>query len=321
MTVHLREAGEADYPALAAVISAANPRHPMTADLLAHEVRDLRTHPLRPHLFQLVAERGGQAVGQAAVYQIPGMFHPDRYWAEVMVRPEAEGQGVGRALAGALEAHLKARGAREVLAGAYEDRPGDLAFLARRGFSEAMRFFDNVLDLGTFDPAPWTGTARLPDGLRVVSLAELVAERGEDAAWRAYHAAFAEAREDVPRTGEATPTLYDVFRQRVEHPQFLAEGVLLAVDATGEVAALTELYTDPADPDRLNTGLTGTRRAFRRQGLGLVLKLAALEVARQRGARSIWTNNASTNVPMLALNERLGFRPQPAWISMRWGRV
>ncbi|GAA5534897.1 GNAT family N-acetyltransferase [Deinococcus aluminii] len=321
MTVTLREAGEADYPAVAAVMSAANPRHAWTAETLAHETQGLLDHPLRPHLFQLLAEQGGQAVGAALTYQLPGMFHPDRYQAEVMVVPQAEGQGIGSMLADALEAHLESRGAREVLAGTYEDHPRGLAFLARRGFTEALRVFDNVLDLGEFDPAPWAEQARLPDGLRLLSLPELMAERGEDAAWRAYHAAYAEAREDVPRTGEATPLLYGVFRQREEHPGFLPGGVLLAVTDAGEVAALTELYGDAADPGRLNTGLTGTRRAWRRQGLGLALKLAALDLARQRGARSLWTGNASTNVPMLALNERLGFRPQLAWIEMRRGNL
>lgn len=321
MTLIVREAGEADYPALAAIISTANPNHPTTAETLRHEIQDLLGHPLHPHLYQLIAERDGRALGEAAAYQLPGMFHPDRYHVEVMVCPEAEGQGVGRALAQALEAHLTGRGARELLAGTYENHPRGLTFLARHGFTEAMRFFDNVLDLDTFDPAPWAEAARLPEGWRLRSLSELMVEQGEETAWRAYYAAFAEVREDVPRTGEATPTPYEVFRQRGERPQFLAEGVLLAVTAAGEVAALSELYGDGADPGRLNTGLTGTRRAYRRQGLALALKLAAIALARQRGARWIWTGNATTNVPMLTLNERLGFRPRPAWIEMRRGHV
>lgn len=129
--------------------------------------------------------------------------------------------------------------------------------------------------------------ARLPDGLRRVSLSDWVAERGEEAAWRSYHVAFAEIREDVPRSGAVTPLDYDAFRQRASGPTFLPEAVLLAVTDSGEVAALTELYGEASDPARLNTGLTGTRRAYRRQGLALALKVAALEGARSRGARAV----------------------------------
>lgn len=321
MTFSLREAAGADAPALAALQTAVWPEHGTTAEAITHEDAELRGHPLGPHLWRWVAEDGGAVVGAASAVQYPGMFHPDRYHADLLVHPQAQGRGVGRALADALEAHLEGRGAREVLAGTQEDCPRGLALLARHGFAEAMRFFDNVLDLSTFDSSSWQDAARLPEGLRLVSLAALSGEVGEDAAWRAYHAAFSEAREDVPRTGEATPLTFEAFRTRGEHPQALPEGVLFAVTDTGEIAALTELELDATDPARLQTGLTGTRRAHRRRGLALALKLAAIELARGRGAASLWTGNASSNVPMLALNDRLGFVRQPAWIEMKRGGV
>ncbi|WP_019587319.1 GNAT family N-acetyltransferase [Deinococcus apachensis] len=319
--MNVREATEADLPVLARIMNAVNPRHPLTAELLGHELRSLREHPLNPYVGVWLAEEDGRAVGTGFLMQPPGMFHPGRYWAEVMVLSEATGRGMGRALADVLEACLEARGAQEVQAGAYEDEPRGLAFLTRRGFTETLRYFDNVLDLTAFDPATWTGEAQLPEGLRAVSLAELIAEQGEDAAWRAYHSAFGEIREDVPRTGEATPLPFEAFRERGEGPTFLPWGVLLAVTDVGEVLALTEMYADSTDATRINTGLTGTRRAWRRRGLGLALKLAALGVARERRIQTVWTNNATTNLPMLALNERLGFRPRPAFIEMRRGSV
>lgn len=320
-TFTLREATLEDAPAVAALKSAVWPEHPEDAGSLNHEIQELREHPLKPHVWWLVAERAGEVIGLSDVRQYPGMFHPDRYHVDVQVHPGAQGQGVGRALAEATGAHLTGRGARELLSGTQEDHPRGLDFLARQGFTEAMRFFDNVLDVSAFDPAPWAAEARLPEGLRLVSLAELAEEVGEEAAWQAYHAAFSEVRGDVPRTGEATPLTFEAFRKRGEHPQVFPGGVLFAVTPEGEVAALTELYRQPNDPGRLNTGLTGTRRAYRRQGLALTLKLVAVELARAEGAVSIWTGNATTNRPMLTLNERLGFVKQPAWIEMRRGEV
>ncbi|MPY67855.1 GNAT family N-acetyltransferase [Deinococcus sp. SDU3-2] len=320
--MRVREATTADFPALAGVQGAVWPEHATTAETLAHEDADLRRHPVGAHLWRIVAEDpAGRVVGSGSLMQWPGMFHPGRYHAEVLVRPENRGRGAGRALAAALEAHLRGRGAREVLATSREDCPEGLGFLTRRGFGEQMRYFASALTLADFGPAGWAGAERLPEGLRLRSLPDLVAEMGEDAAWRAYFAAFAEVRADVPRAGEATPLDYGHFRTRAQDGRFWPHGVLFAVTEKGEVAALTELYADATDPTRLQTGLTGTRREWRRRGVGLALKLAALRLARDRGAASVWTDNASSNAPMLGLNERLGFVRQPAWVEMRRGRV
>ncbi|MFB9991852.1 GNAT family N-acetyltransferase [Deinococcus oregonensis] len=330
LTVQIREVTDADYPALAALQQAVWPQQPVTAEYLQHGDQELQGHTLRPHLWRIVAEveaaegqvateGAGRVVGAASVMQWPGMFDPHRYHAEVLVLPSAEGEGVGRALAEAVWAHLMERGPREIMAGTQEDRPRGLAFLGHWGFKEAMRFFDNVLDVAQFDPAPFAAAARLAPGYRAVSLTDLIAERGFDAAWAAYFAGFVQARADVPRTAEATPMIENEFRKRAAHPQFWPEAVLLAVhEASGEVAALTELWLDPADEGRLNTGLTGTTRNHRRLGLALALKLRSIEQARARGAAKIWTGNASSNLPMLNINERLGFVKEPAWIEMQW---
>ncbi|CAM3751431.1 GNAT family N-acetyltransferase [Deinococcus frigens] len=322
VSLSIRSATDADFPALAGLMSGANPRHPITPQTWAHEIGELRGHLLGLHVAQWLAEEGGQPVGMALTLQVPGMYHPDRYWAEVLVPPQYGQRGVGQALAGTLEAHLRGRGARELLSGAYEEEPWAVEFLSRRGFSETLRYFDNVLRLAEFDALAWAEEAKLPEGVRALSLAELAAELGMDAAITAFHAAFAEVREDVPRSSPPTPHTLEDFRSHLLNaPHFFPKGILLAVTDAGEVVALSELERKGTDPARLDTGLTGTRRAWRRRGLALALKIAALRVAQQHGAREVWTGNATTNLPMLALNERLGFRSRPAYVEMRWGGV
>lgn len=320
-TVTIREATPADYAAIARVVSTVTPQHPMTAETLAHQVKVLTESPLKPHLQDWVAELGGEVVGQAVVYQSVGMFHPDRYNAEVMVIPRAQGYGIGTALANVLEAHLQERGAKEIEAGAYEDDPMSLRFLIDRDFTETMRFFDNVLTLEGFDFAPWQAQMQMPEGLRALSLAQFKGEVGQEKAVQAFYGGFSEARLDVPRTGEATELPFETFVQRTTDPNHYPEGVWLAVNEAGDVVALTELWKNDAEPERLDIGLTGTRQAWRRRGLGLALKLRAMQVAQAAGYRELWTGNAGTNAPMLALNERLGFKPRPAYISFKRGSV
>ncbi len=323
----IREAGPDDYPALARLIAEVTPQHAPTPKTLRHQREEAARHPLRPHFYEWLAELDGPEPGQTVVAgytqvaQFVGMLHPGRYHVELMVQPEWRCRGIGRALERTVAAHLQGRGAKEVLAGGYEDQPYLAPLLERRGFSEVMRYFDNVLELEGFDFDRWADQAQVPGGVRLISLADLMAEVGEDAAYRAFYDAFAEIRRDVPRPGEATATSYEDVLIRLRDPHFFPQGIVLAQAAGGEVVALSELWRSDQGPERLNIGLTGTRRAWRRKGLALVLKLAAMRVAREAGARELWTGNASTNAPMLALNERLGFRPRPAYVEYRRGSV
>lgn len=55
-------------------------------------------------------------------------------------------------------------------------------------------------------------------------------------------------------------------------------------------------------------------RAYRRQGVALALKLRGIAYAKQHAYTTLRTSVDATNTASLALNERLGFVKQPAWI-------
>ena len=80
-------------------------------------------------------------------------------------------------------------------------------------------------------------------------------------------------------------------------------------DATGEMAALTQLFVDPADPDWGHQGLTGVTRPHRGHRLGLLTKAAMMEwmATAEPQLEHVETNNAEANSYMIAVNEALGF--------------
>ena len=80
-------------------------------------------------------------------------------------------------------------------------------------------------------------------------------------------------------------------------------------DATGDMAALTQLFVDPADPDWGHQGLTGVTRPHRGHRLGLLTKAAMLEwmATAEPQLEHVETNNAEANSYMIAVNEALGF--------------
>ena len=55
--------------------------------------------------------------------------------------------------------------------------------------------------------------------------------------------------------------------------------------------------------------MTGTLRAYRGRGLARLAKLAGIRWCAENGVHTLLTANDSQNAPMLAINERLGYRP------------
>ena len=82
----------------------------------------------------------------------------------------------------------------------------------------------------------------------------------------------------------------------------------------GDYVGVSMLGISQAEPDKLNTWLTGVRRAYRRRGIALATKLHAIDFARKRGTRTITTDNEENN-PMYQINLRLGFERKPTWFD------
>jgi len=88
-------------------------------------------------------------------------------------------------------------------------------------------------------------------------------------------------------------------------------------DRTGELVALTELEIDPQAPDWGYQGLTVVTRAHRGHRLGLLVKVAMLELLADLEPRleQILTGNADVNEYMIAINVELGYEVFDHWLS------
>lgn len=80
-------------------------------------------------------------------------------------------------------------------------------------------------------------------------------------------------------------------------------------ETSGEMAALTQVFVDPATPAWGHQGLTGVTRQHRGHRLGLLTKAAMLNwlVTAEPGLERIVTVNAEVNSYMIAVNEALGY--------------
>ena len=128
---------------------------------------------------------------------------------------------------------------------------------------------------------------------------------------------------DAPRDAGVEPQVWDA--QRIRHSeQVMAEhqvtcySVAARQDATGKLAALTEMATEAGTPGAAFQLLTAVLPEHRGHRLGLLLKVAMLQwlLEREPAIRVIETGNAGANAHMIAINELLGFAVSGA--SREW---
>jgi hypothetical protein len=81
-------------------------------------------------------------------------------------------------------------------------------------------------------------------------------------------------------------------------------------DASGEMAALTQVEVDPDIDGWAFQDVTAVTRPHRGHRLGLLTKAALAEwlVSAEPGLERIATTNAEVNSYMIAVNEALGYR-------------
>jgi RimJ/RimL family protein N-acetyltransferase len=277
---------------------------PMTAAT----VRDywtLRKDEIR--VTTLAVDGEGRVIGSWDVDRETWM-HAGRFYLKVIVIPERRRQGLGTEMyAAALEAACKL-GATQLECSVREDDPAALRFARQRGFYIAYHSFESTLDLVTFDEirfAPLLERVQA-QGIRFFSLAEagVTLENKQ----RLYEVNRSVSL-DGPGSDGSFPDFAAFSKNVFEASWFRAEAQILAADGERYVG-LAAISIYPEDRHAYNA-ITGVLREYRGRGLAQALKLQTILLAKKEGVRYMRTNNDSQNAPMLAINRKLGYQPQP----------
>ncbi|MGW9429697.1 GNAT family N-acetyltransferase [Streptomyces decoyicus] len=304
MTLTVRDFRPADAKAVADLRRAVVPYRLATPQGIAWEVS---TAPAAQCLRLFVAELDGRVVGAVQASVLHDADVPGQAAATPEVHPGHRGRGVGHALLMAAEEHLVAAGAERLFAWAV-DEPGVPAFAERHGYRRTRRARYLRLDLtaGGLPPLP----AALPSGVRLHTGADFEADP------HPLYAADAEVTADEPGDVVCDAMAYDDWLLHTwEHPHIDLD-LTSVVTVDGEIAAFALAATDGRA--RYSSAMTGTRRAFRGQGLARLAKTASLHRARDAGCTEAFTHNDADNVPMLAVNHAFGYRPfAGAWRYVR----
>lgn len=312
MPLHFRPFTPADHPPALQINNLNWPDSPATLERrLEAEAKRRADLVFEQH----VVELDGRVVAYGTINHSEWMYHPQKFVVYLQVHPEFQNRGIGGRLYDLLLEKAAPHKPNRLISTVREDRPAAAHFARKRGFVETLRSWECVLEVQYFVFAPYASCQQKlqAQGYRIVSMAEL---GDTEAARREMWRLEGELIRDVPLSEEETWPSFERYTEQVfASKDYLPGAVFFALAPDGEFAGMSELWSKQPLPE-LSNGVTGVRRAHRRKGLALGLKLRGLEYARAHGIERIRTVNESNNTAILSINERLGFVKQPALIDL-----
>ncbi len=299
MTFTVRPGSLEDAPAVSSVLNAVEEDRVLTVEGLTHF---MRTVPERAQRALWACEVDGALVAWGAAGLTWESAQSGDAYASLVVHPDHRRQGIGAAIWERLEEQLAAIGAVRVSVTGL-DEPGAHRFATGRGFRETFRVRTSRLDLATLPPAP-----DLPLGIEVRPFSSYADDP------RPVYELDLVVSQDIPLDQPIGEVPWDEWVERYwRHPMTDYESSLvLLVDG---VPASFTLVGSSADSGRLVTGMTGTLRDYRGRGLAELVKRHSLARAAAAGFTAAFTENDETNAPMLAVNNRLGYRPSSVRVT------
>jgi hypothetical protein len=261
--------------------------------------------------------------GEAAIgwywLELPDKENRDRGTLLIVVRPQP-GHDVERALLRHAAQRAAEHGRTILSLIARLGTPLD-AFLVSVGSTPVHVEARRVLDVRAATPGHFTAlrakAAPHAEGYSLARWSGVTPEQHLDGV-----AQILNAMNDAPHEEGAEDAVWDADRVRERADSSLVRmgvrgySVAAIHDATGEMAALTQLEVDPDAPEWGHQGLTAVTRPHRGHRLGLLVKATMLEWLSdpEPQLRHIETGNADVNQWMIAVNEALGFRIlDPSW--------
>jgi mycothiol synthase len=211
----------------------------------------------------------------------------ERYGGDGWVRPESFGRGVGTAIVDWIETRSRELESPEVRIGILHEDDRAVCLLRRRGFELIRSFFGMVIDLDDEpEPATW------PEGFDVSSLVP-----GEE---RVLHEVLEDAFQD--HWGHQYRPFDEWMDARV-----LEHELCFLVRSGSAVAAGAECKREFLGMGWVD--VLGTRREYRRKGLGDALLRHAFSELYRRGARRVGLGvDAENPTGATRVYERVGMR-------------
>ena len=229
-----------------------------------------------------------------------------------MVHPDYQQQGIGTRMYDHLFTALQPLDPIALRNRVREDMLPGLRFLEKQGFCEIKRSWESLIEVQQFSRACFLPVeeAVKAQGIEITTVPALANDAERD---QQLYALYCELSNDVPGIAGRQLMSYYAFADYVLNGTLSLPDAFFVALHNGEYIGMSFLQASQQN-DILYTGLTGVKRSYRRRNIALVLKLHAIIYAQIHHHQQIRTWNDTTNTPMLAVNSRLGFVKQLAWV-------
>jgi GNAT superfamily N-acetyltransferase len=265
-----------------------------------------------PHETWLARQEPGDAVLGGYTLELPDRENRERSGLWMVVVPARRRAGLGTVLLRHATARASELGRAVMTSEVRAGTPGE-GFARAAGAAAELTEARRTLDISSI-PAGWLAGLRAATKAASAGYALL---EWDGPAPEAYLDAVAELNEalgDAPHSAGEERQRWDAERVRQSSRRAIRQGLrhysmAAQKEESGELAGLTEVSVDPADPAWAYQELTVVARAHRGHRLGLLLKVAMLELLAEREPQieTIETCNAESNQHMIAVNEALGY--------------
>ena len=282
---------------------------PITVERVRESAQFFPTDGIRQRT--VAVDEHGNIIGSNEVNHRP-TYVPGTFYIEVIVLPEYRRRGIGSQLYAHAVETANAHGANRLLCETQDHQPDWIRFAQSRGFQLQRHIFESTLDLQTFDEVPFAGTIESvqAQGIRFFTLADVGnTEENQRKLWEINRRDAL----DIPGYEGDFPRWQDFSKHVFQASWFSAAGQIFAADGEQWIGLAAVGYFK--NTNSCYNMHTGVFKEYRGRKIALALKLLATRYARLLGATFIRTNNDSQNAPILAINKKMGYTPEPGWFK------
>ena len=306
MKLQLRQLNsETDLPRVVELMNMVNPE-PISVDTY-HERQRLASQGRIGYAI-VALDENAYIVGYISIVHNPWMPQ-GHFWLRVIVDRALRNGGIGTLLYNHALDLVRASAATHLVSEARDGCAECLQFAQHRGFKIERHLFVSRLYPADFDESRFVGTIEAVEaaGIRFFTLADVGSTL--EVRQKLYELYCRCAVDNPAYEGWSFPPFEAYCKRVFESAGYRANGQMIAVDGGNWVGMATLDYYE--ETNALHNGFTGVDRAYRGRHIALALKLLTIRFARKYDVSYLYTNNDSTNMPMLAVNRKLGYRPEP----------